>query len=93
MWMPMQIQKTSVEVAATGNPSCTTANDGLLSEQLQIDVPILLSSSDDEEEEEVNHVDLLYFECHFSTKIQPESMGKKQIVCYQSFLCTRVKRP
>ncbi len=66
----MQIQKTSVEVAATGNTSCTAANDGLLSEQLQIDVPILLSSSDDEEEEdeeeEVNLVDLLYFECHFN---------------------------
>lgn len=69
MWMPMQIQKTSVEVAATGNTSCTAANDGLLSEQLKIDVPILLSSSDDEEEEEeeeVNLVDLLYFECHFN---------------------------
>lgn len=89
----MQIQKTSVKVAATGNTSCKAANDGLLSEQLQIDVPILLSSSDDEEEEEeVNLVDLLYFECHFN-KIQPESMGKKQIVCYQSFLCTTVKRP
>ncbi|CAK9198755.1 unnamed protein product [Sphagnum troendelagicum] len=47
-----QIQKTSLKVAATGNTSCTAANDGLLSEQLQIDVPILLSSSDDEEEEE-----------------------------------------
>jgi len=67
MWMPMQIQKTSVKVAATGTTSCTAANNGLLSEQLQIDVPILLSSSDDEEEEEeVNLVDLLYFECHFN---------------------------